>query len=80
MCGEMYSFVPLLSFYVAVYWLMIDFAKDITDQLTHLNFHGQTNQSHANLKANFNEVLKLYSDARQLSDQDYLKVNVFIMN
>lgn len=77
MCAEVCTFIPLLSFFIGTCWVVAAFAKDLTDQLTHLNYHGQTNQSHAELKGNFNKILQLYSDARQLSDQNYFEMPFF---
>lgn len=66
-CGQVFSFVPLLSFFIGTCWLMLAFARDLTNQLTHLKYHGQTSRSHGQLKIKFNEILQMYSEARQLS-------------
>lgn len=67
MCAEVCALTPLLGFFIGMCWIVIALARDLTDQLTHLSYHGHSDQKLTKLKANFNQILQLYSDARQLS-------------
>lgn len=66
-----FSFVPIISFFVGSAWLAITFIEEITNDLTELNLitkaSHQNNNNNNELKERFCYIIRFYSDTKQLS-------------
>lgn len=70
-CAAVYSMlfgtVVVLDFWLGSCWLFVEVAKDITNDLAHLNVNERANWNTPTLKWVFSDIVKLYLDAKQLS-------------
>lgn len=58
--------VPTLSFFIALCWVSVAFAKDIASDVNILNVGGTSEQRQSESIEHFCKIVQLYGDARQL--------------
>lgn len=69
------TFIPLMSFLIGSCWIIIVCIKDISNDLSFLKPDEISNKSAADLKEPFCNIVKLYSDVKELSKIVYKKLN-----
>ena len=60
--------VPSTCFFIGSGWLLISFAKNMRNDLSHFNAVASSRRHRAEVKGSFCQIIQIYSDVKELSD------------